>query len=1021
MSDESISGHEDTENLLYIAKGIHVEELSLGEDHVYVRESIASSSSRFSEGKIGSDIELLSKISKDLGPETFNDPDIIARTRPFELKWAFGMNSKIPIKNLTNDTDHKFIFSAGHFPIIYDYCQNTMEKLEGHYIFIKYLACSANGRWIVTVGGTAQGNVMVWDRSQEKVSCVCTIFEPYYPNQGVEILEISGSARYLIMIGAVSESEYSIDFWLWTEGHEKPNDSFKVAQTYGRPVAVCFNPDIEEHIMIIFEHQVFNMVWDKETKKLSNVLQPQILHKSKVGVLSCGTYIRKCHQCFVGSNNGCIAIFGNTLYSKPYEEGELDNNKIFQSLLKVSPGSIHCCTTTDDLVVTADSEGVIQFFDRTIRIVYWLKDFNLGPIYSISFNLTSKMTKQGADKYVIRQPISEPIIPCEFNDITTELRLLSKNDLPESATLGREPFYVRDFLVATASSNVYVIKCIENICTPLFLTAEGDVTAIETHDEQNYLLIGYASGTILLIDYETYIPISKFILPVVDDGKNAVTCLKYSPESLHLVCGRQNGEIWILEPILLIPKEKSFNITGNVVKKIDFSNNPLQFAYYDLNRTVVIFTYDSESCKWSPSGKVRAHYDEITDMMFMPGAPHSKLYTISKDRHIVEYKNIGIEDGKLDVNSTDRIDQTAFPMCFTYWYQTSSEKQRSYILVSDSQYKLKFLYQSTKIPRTVILGPAYGCFKDDCIRKMLIVPGCESRYMVFSTTKYLGLHLLPPDGNPYKFVGYLGHSDDIAGVQLSYDGKYVFSFAENNAFVFKWEIRTRAVEVMAVLGGKELEPFYCLIEGGATGSLVQEMKDLFYYMQIVQQENMDVPRRVLDTISVNEIPDLVRACGFYPSEFELENLMIDIRYRNFDETEKTNEEISFIDFVKLYCNHKPAYGYSLKEIEDAFNLLAANAEDFVDTKMLTREELITQLSHTGEPLSANSAFKCFKTLLRNSEIDESFSFLPETMTFEFFRDEVLGVDMLRDKFHEVDGSVGSLDVSIDDMYGKKNE
>lgn len=74
---------------------------------------------------------------------------------------------------------------------------------------------------------------------------------------------------------------------------------------------------------------------------------------------------------------------------------------------------------------------------------------------------------------------------------------------------------------------------------------------------------------------------------------------------------------------------------------------------------------------------------------------------------------------------------------------------------------------------------------------------------------------------------------------------------------------------MAIGGGTELEPFYCLLEGGKNGWLFQEIQDLFFYMQILQQENIDLPRRVSDSINLTEVPHLVRTCGFYPSKFEV--------------------------------------------------------------------------------------------------------------------------------------------------------
>lgn len=68
-----------------------------------------------------------------------------------------------------------------------------------------------------------------------------------------------------------------------------------------------------------------------------------------------------------------------------------------------------------------------------------------------------------------------------------------------------------------------------------------------------------------------------------------------------------------------------------------------------------------------------------------------------------------------------------------------------------------------------------------------------------------------------------------------------------------------------------MDPFYCLIEGGVNGWLFSEMKDLFYYMQILHQgENTVLPRVVSDRVPLVELPDLMRACGYYPSEFEVD-------------------------------------------------------------------------------------------------------------------------------------------------------
>lgn len=85
-----------------------------------------------------------------------------------------------------------------------------------------------------------------------------------------------------------------------------------------------------------------------------------------------------------------------------------------------------------------------------------------------------------------------------------------------------------------------------------------------------------------------------------------------------------------------------------------------------------------------------------------------------------------------------------------------------------------------------------------------------------------------------------------------------------------WKVKFNAVVNTSGKGGKELEPFYGLIDGGAHGWLFKEMQDLFYYMQILNQgEDSPEPRNITDKIALTELPNLMRAVGFYPTEYEV--------------------------------------------------------------------------------------------------------------------------------------------------------
>lgn len=188
---------------------------------------------------------------------------------------------------------------------------------------------------------------------------------------------------------------------------------------------------------------------------------------------------------------------------------------------------------------------------------------------------------------------------------------------------------------------------------------------------------------------------------------------------------------------------------------------------------------------------------------------------------------------------------------------------------------------------------------------------------------------------------------------------------------------------MHQLGGCELQPYYCLLEGGHNGYLFQEMKDLFYYLQILQQgEQVCAPRFIKNYITINEIPELLRACGFYPTEFEIENILIDLKHQVFDETGYYKDKVTFCDFVKIFINHKPAYGYSIEEVEKAFKCLSCYSEDGMSSE-IERDTFIEALTNGVDGMRTDQLYKYLTTLMHIESSDiqigehKELDFLPE--------------------------------------------
>ena len=67
-----------------------------------------------------------------------------------------------------------------------------------------------------------------------------------------------------------------------------------------------------------------------------------------------------------------------------------------------------------------------------------------------------------------------------------------------------------------------------------------------------------------------------------------------------------------------------------------------------------------------------------------------------------------------------------------------------------------------------------------------------------------------------------------------------------------------------------LEPWLLSVDGGREGWLFRELQNLFCLAQLLHQgKHSTEPRHISDRLPVCELPDLLRAIGFYPSQFDV--------------------------------------------------------------------------------------------------------------------------------------------------------
>ena len=97
------------------------------------------------------------------------------------------------------------------------------------------------------------------------------------------------------------------------------------------------------------------------------------------------------------------------------------------------------------------------------------------------------------------------------------------------------------------------------------------------------------------------------------------------------------------------------------------------------------------------------------------------------------------------------------------------------------------------------------------------------------------------------------------------------------------------------------------------------MKDFFYYSMIrSKNENTTKTRKLNGTVPLDELPNLMRAMGYYPTMQEVENMKSEVRYSRFAETGDNVESVDINTFIRLFVNHRPVYGIGKNNIQEAF-------------------------------------------------------------------------------------------------------
>ncbi|KAF7417468.1 hypothetical protein HZH68_000121 [Vespula germanica] len=1000
---------------------------------------------------------------------------------PYKLQYSFGFNPNVPIINLTTENRTLIAYASSHVAMMYDYSSNEILPLQGHKTAVETLSSSNDGKWLLTADFGKDCTVIVWDT--EIKMPICTLFEPHGIN-GLTAARISPNAKYIVTVGNEKFQNVYFWLWTYgrdkpdaivelSEVHldrvkeiSFDNDFPKrfALTTDHRVLLFTWDQDKLSYYRLIitakygrfgiFNNSIF-------VRKTSNILTATTngfvlvcnhvntaegaveedanikkKHIKSIKLQTCNITVILNYEGMIvtGNSNGRITFYDNELKLLYWcENRELESiRSISFDLCSKLLGPVYTISETDIESNNGNSTDELNSETESEFIENFISQEEYNSFQDIKY-LNNKMDKKLSYLTVNIEPI-----PKYYYDHKNSIYVAT------DATLQRSRFITRNTFVSTTKGTIALLDIANLKCKFISKHSAAYITSLDAHPESTYLITGNRESILNLYDYEKCsliisrkvpdLPNLETILnyqtkknqiiyiscPQIHESLTAITALKYSPTSDLLICGMENGTLWVLHPLTLeLLDEFPYKHSSQSIRNVAFTKCSTYMAYSDDALCIVVFKKNNskslnETNIWNLIGKCHSHCLPIRQVLFGPsvkGNSVPRLFSLGEDKDLIEYDlevSGPYPDPGLKILQIDRIESKATPL-YMEWYPKFGAE--TLFVISNSEHKYRLLNDIIRMIRGTFVNPTF--------ETPILSKENNNIYMVFATNKEIGLQILPIDGNPYTSVAITGHPFQITGFAVDCKKSIVFTMGYKDSCVLMWKIKFRSVNIMKRLGGEGLSPFYSLIKGGKNGWLFNEMQDLFYYAQILQQgENTIETRKISDMASIKQIPNLMRAVGYFPSNKELENILCEVSYKNYAETGQLLEEITFEDFVKLYINHRPVFGYSTKEMKKAFasfcETKSVNDEDLV----LTRDQFMNILFGTypekniledkllGEPLTLEEAYTYLKLLIPSEDaniehfadskgqVSINFDFLPSRISYKDFVTVILGVDLL---------------------------
>ncbi|EPZ34796.1 hypothetical protein O9G_005233 [Rozella allomycis CSF55] len=704
---------------------------------------------------------------------------------------------------------------------------------------------SYDNKWLLTGDAGEDSMIIIWDSKSGMP--IKTIFDPH---NGIGSCALSMNMPQKLAI------------WEWTLADNNPLFEVEIeAEDFHD--CLLFNPDTSFEIVSNGRRSLKCFVWDKAMGVVQ--FSPDVNAKEfniNLSELTESCFVESVGQIITGTSTGELIVWDQRNLKNISQKSEMGHRSAIK-FIKLHNSSVNAILNVHrQFIITAGEEGSIKIFDNNLK---------RGPLSFIS--ATPK-----------------------FNE--KEIAVVSRDGAINLLNVNIDnssPFTITT-LMNNQPSHVYAIDVHPNESLLVVVKKEfknQSISSLSFSHDGKIVAVGFEDGILTLIDSRTF---GTLIDGSFEIGKHRIIKIEFSPDNEF--CAIADSQHALAQTFGTL-NEGSFEIGKHRITRVEFSPDNEFCAISDSQHALALLKLVAE--KWIYLGKYRVHSKEIKNVLFCPAEDGNqlRLISVSEDRHLVEFdlQSSNIQDG-LKIKFRKALEQRAAITGAT-WYFPGWTKER-YLLTCNTEFKFRIYRADSFMCRYTFCAPIYA----GNIRHLAFLPPkCSKRdktiYLSYaSEDKIVGLIKAPIDGNPMKTIGLTGHSKSIFNLKYSSDGAYLFTCGGDDYCINMWKTDFDAFEAQCQLGGSGFDPFISMLDGGFNGPVYKKIEDLFYFAQLYDQGFQSSSKRIAsDYLPISQVVLVFQALGVFLSEFDAENLLNEIRYKDVLNSAEYN----------MYVNHRPAF------------------------------------------------------------------------------------------------------------------